>query len=168
MIETIISDIDNVITDSREWAKSAPCCENDGVHNRKAWDYHHSQVHVVKLNNEIKYYYQDLINKGLKRIFFITSREDINGLRDKTIEQMQEFFGDMIGIENVSLYLFMRNALDYRPAWVIKEETMLQKILPFYKVDLAIDDSLTNVQMFRAYNIETFHYVDLTETMKFW
>lgn len=160
-IVNIISDIDNVITDSREWAKSAPCCENDGKHNREAWDYHHSQVHTVTLNYRIKDFYRDLVNKGLRRIFFITSREDINGLREKTIEQLQEFFGDIKGVENVEMYFYMRNALDYRPAWIIKEETMLQKILPYYSIDLAIDDGLSNIEMFKTYNIDTYYYTDI-------
>ena len=59
------------------------------------------------------------------------------------------------------MYFYMRNALDYRPAWIIKEETMLQKILPYYSIDLAIDDGLNNIEMFKTYNIDTYYYTDI-------
>ena len=156
--KTVICDIDNVICDSREWAKTAPCCENDGSHNREAWDEHHKRIDLVKRNEDIESVFRFLIKNGLERVFFITSREDINGLRESSVRQIRDILQNLRGLSDVSLYLYMRNALDYRPAWLLKQETFLQKIFPYYYVDLVIDDDIKNIEMFKTYNIETLHY----------
>ena len=158
-MKTIISDLDLVLFDSVDWIKeTCPACEQDGCLNREAWDMHHARVDMVKLNYDFIKVVQGWIDVGVERIFFITSREDINGMRDKTIEQIQKFFSYIKGAEYVSLYLYMRNALDYRPSHIIKEETFLQRIFPTYYVDLFVDDSKKNCDVFRKYGINIWQY----------
>lgn len=158
-MKNIISDLDLVLFDSVEWIKeTCPCCENDSYLNREAWNMHHAHVDMVKLNYDFIKIFQDWVDVGVERVFFITSREDINGMRDKTLKQLRDFLSHVKGADKLTYYLYMRNMYDYRPSQIIKEETFLQKILPYFYIDLAVDDSAKNCDVFRKYGINTWLY----------
>lgn len=158
-MKNIISDLDLVLFDSVDWIKSTcPIFEIDGHENREAWDYHHSHVDMVKINEDFIQVVQDWIDVGVERIFFITAREDINNMHAKTIEQLCKFFQHLHNADRVSTYLYMRNPLDYRPSHEIKEDIFLQHIYPYYYIDLFVDDSKKNCEAFAKYGINTWLY----------
>lgn len=155
-MKNVISDLDLVLFDSVDWIKeTCPAC---GSLDREAWDMHHAHADMVKVNMDFVPIFQKWVDLGLERVFFITSREDINGMREITLKQIREFLSYIDGADKLELYLYMRNACDYRPAPVLKEETLIQHIYPYYYIDLAVDDSVSNCDVYRNYNIPTLYY----------
>lgn len=155
-MKNIISDLDLVILDSVDWIRET--CPEHGSLDRHAWDMHHEHAYMVKPNLDFVPIFQQWVDLGLERVFFITSREDINGMREITESQIREFLSYVEGADKLELYLYMRNACDYRMAPVLKEETLLQKIYPYHYVDLAVDDSEGNCEVYRKWNIPTLYY----------
>ena len=159
VIENVILDLDLVLFDSVDWVKkTCPCCDNDSYLNREAWDMHHAHADMVKVNYDFIKYLQNWVNNGLRRIFFITSREDINNMRKITEVQLKNLLYHVDNVDKLEMKLYMRNALDYRPAPDIKRETLEQHIFPYYYIDLAVDDSLCNCEVYRDYNIPVWQY----------
>lgn len=155
-MKNVISDLDLVILDSVDWIRET--CPEHGSLDRHAWDMHHEHAYMVKPNLDFVPIFQQWIDLGLERVFFITSREDINGMREITENQIREFLSYVEGADKLELYLYMRNACDYRTAPILKEETLLQKIYPYHYVDLAVDDSEGNCEVYRKWNIPTLYY----------
>ena len=155
-MKNVISDLDLVIFDSVDWIRET--CPASGSLDRHAWNMHHAHVDMVKPNLDFVPVFQQWVDLGLERAFFITSREDINGMREITEKQIREFLSYVKGADKLELYLYMRNACDYRPAPTLKEETLLQKIYPYHYVDLAVDDSESNCEVYRKWNIPTLYY----------
>lgn len=154
----IICDIDNVIVDSREWGKYIPEDNRD----RAAWKMFWKNANLAKPNRSML----NLISI-LSRVFpiiFITSRENYENSRMITKEQIKKFSFGAIQVGPLQpSKLYMREAFDYRKPYEVKEEILLNKVLPTYNPILAIDDDKDNVKMFRKYNIFTYHYKGLTE-----
>ena len=158
-MKTVILDLDLVLFDSVDWIReTCPDCTQDSALNREAWDMHHAKAYMVKVNEDFIPIFQKYVDDGLERVFFITSREDINGMRDITIQQIRDFLENIKGADKLALNLYMRNACDSRPAPVLKEETLTQRIFPYYYVDLAVDDSWNNCKVYMDYNIPTLYY----------
>lgn len=150
-IKNIILDIDNVVFDSREWEKHIP---KKGT--REGWDEYHKYYYLISPNLEMIDFIKDLY--VLKNIFFITSREDIMNMRNITINQLNEAFDGVRRWNKINKYLFMRNACDYSPTKNVKFNILHTHIFPKFVVNLAIDDDIRNVEMYRENNIPTVHY----------
>ena len=152
----IICDIDGVYVDSREWSNYIPTNSKD----REGWDNFAEHVSVCKPNPVII----DTL-KVLNHVFpivFITSREDNRKLRNATIQQIEDFSSGSILIDGSSKNkLYMRNYNDFRKASDVKEEILVDKVLPQYVPMLAIDDDYGNITMFKKYGILTNHYKQL-------
>lgn len=159
-VENIIFDIDNVLVDSTEWGKTIP----EDKMSREGWDKHHKMAFLVKPNLPMASIIEDLINKGLKNIFFITAREDINGMRDITLRHVYKSIRRIKNIDKVNIHFFMRNALDYRCSADVKEDVFLTHIYPYYYIDVAIDDDVANLDMFSKYNVSTLHYTKFSQS----
>lgn len=153
-IENIIFDIDNVLVDSTEWEKTIPADKM----SREGWDRHHKMAFLVKSNIPMAFIIEDLIKKGLKNLFFITAREDINDMRNITLRHVYKAIRRVKDIEKINIYFYMRNAYDYRTSAQVKEDVLLNHIYPYYFIDVAIDDDMKNLEMFKNYNIKTLHY----------
>lgn len=150
-IKNIILDIDNVIFDSREWEKHIP---KNGT--REGWDEYHKYHYLVSPNLEMINFIKNLY--VLKNIFFITSREDIMNMRNITINQLNDAFIGVRKWNKVNKYLFMRNACDYSPTKNVKFNILHTHIFPKFVVNLAIDDDIRNIEMYRENNIPAVHY----------
>lgn len=153
-IKNIILDLDNCVFDSREWEKYIP---KDG--SRDGWDLYHKHYDLVKPNPEMEEFIEDLIYfYGLERIYFVTSREDKGVMRNITEKQILNAFSDTLDFDKIKISLFMRNENDYRPSYLVKQDILCSRILPFKKIDLAIDDDIDNINMYKSYNIQTIYY----------
>lgn len=158
-IQNLILDIDNCVLDSREWEKYVPK-EN----TREGWDNYHDHHYLVSVNYDMVDFIQKLCEKGLKSIYFITAREDIDGMRNITIEHLNNAFGSLKAWKRIKKYLYMRNACDYSPTYVVKNNILQTHIVSKVKVDLAIDDDIKNINMYLANGIETLHYTKYIDT----
>lgn len=152
----IISDIDGVYTDSREWHKYVPASYD----NRKEWDEFANYVVLCKPNKEI-IDFLTLMNKEIP-IIFITGRENVPFLRRETLKQIQKFSDGRIKMDSSTKnMLLMRNASDYRRSSIVKRELLRNKVLPLYTPIVAIDDEEDNVKMFQEEGITSFLYTKL-------
>lgn len=147
----VVCDIDNVYTDSREWEKLLP---TNGT--REEWDKYHLFSYLVKPNNEL---IDALIcMNDLIPVFFVTSREDMNNMRDITVGHIEGFSHGKLKI-NERNKLFMRKAKDYRSPSLVKEEILLNEIInKGFSIEVAVDDSIENIEMFKKHGIKTQHY----------
>lgn len=155
VIENLILDIDNCVLDSREWEKYVPK-EN----TRAGWDNYHNHYYLVSVNNDMVEFI-DKISKqciSLKNIYFITAREDIENMREITIEQLNSAFENLKCWNKINKYLYMRNTCDYSPTYQVKQNILNTHILTKTKIDLAIDDDIKNIEMYRKNGIISLHY----------
>lgn len=150
-IKNIILDIDNVVLDSREWEKHIP-----KVDTREGWDEYHKHHYLVSPNADMVDFVKHLY--CLKNIFFITAREDIADMREITINQLNDAFVGFRKWDKINKYLFMRNTCDYSPTKDVKFNVLHTHIFPKFVIDLAIDDDIHNVEMYRNNGIPTIHY----------
>ena len=151
--ENIILDIDNCVLDSREWEKYIPT-EN----TREGWDNYHDHYYLTTPNPEMIDFIEDLYYYGLKRIYFVTAREDINNMREITINHLKNAFADRRWFKKVEKHLFMRNTCDYSLTDKVKEKIMLSHIYPYQFISLAIDDDIRNIEMYKNWGINTLYY----------
>lgn len=160
-VENIIFDIDNVLVDSRDWEKTIP----EDKMSRVGWDRHHKMSFLVKSNLPMAHIIEDLIKKGLKNLFFITAREDINGMREVTQRHVYKAIRHIKDIDKVNIFFYMRNALDYRKSSDVKKDVILNHIYPYYYIDIAVDDDRSNIEMYKEFNIKTIHYTKFTKNV---
>jgi hypothetical protein len=147
-IDSIIGDIDNVYSDSREWIKHIP-----KVSTREAWDKYHEKQYLAKPNKRMIRRIVE-ISKYIP-ILFVTSREDRHDMKKKTIEEIEKFSDNMIKIGPLHK-IYMRKDGDYDPSDVVKEDILLNKILPKgFNPIIAIDDEPANIEMYERHNIAT-------------
>lgn len=158
-IENAIFDIDNVLVDSRDWEKTIP----EDKMSREGWDRHHKMAFLVKSNLPMAHIIEDLIKKGLKNLFFITAREDINGMREITSRHVYKAIRHIKNIDKINIYFYMRNALDYRKSADVKKDVILNHIYPYYYIDVAIDDDKGNLDMYEKYGIKALHYTKFSQ-----
>jgi len=160
-IMCVICDIDNVYSDSREWIKYVP--EEKDSKNREAWDAYNEKHYLVKPNKR-------LIPKIVEcsqyiPILFITSREDRNDMRKKTIEEIEKFSGNMIKIGPMHR-LYMRPDSNYDPSADVKEKILVEEVLnKNFQPIIALDDDESNINMYKKYNIDTKLY-DISKAYK--
>lgn len=53
--------------------------------------------------------------------------------------------------------LFMRDEKDFRPDTIVKEEMLKKHIINKFDIAFAIDDKQSIIEMFRRYDIQTYH-----------
>lgn len=152
-IKNLILDIDNCVLDSREWEKYVPK-EN----TREGWDIYHDHHYLVSVNMDMVDFIQKLCENGLKSIYFITAREDMDNMRNITIAHLENAFGNIKQWKRLKKYLYMRNACDYSPTYVVKNNILQTHILTKTQIDLAIDDDIKNINMYRQNGISALHY----------
>lgn len=129
---------------------------------RKAWDKFHEEhlnyapeyfrpnINVIDL---ISRYYNSFEDDYKPILIFLTAREDANNglIRYNTTRLIEKFFT----CQNFKYILLMREFDDFRNSFEVKEDLLKQYVLPKYNPILAFDDDLSNVKMFRSYNITT-------------
>lgn len=161
----IICDIDNCYTDSRDWIKFAPTAEQckDKTIARSLWDKYQSFSFLAKPNRSVI----DLVCSicELVPIYFVTSREDRKDSREDTIRQIEKFSDGKITIGEVHK-LFMRSEFDYRPSAEVKRDIVTDIIKSGNMPVLAIDDDLSNCEMFVSMCIPTKKYDIETDTFE--
>lgn len=150
----IILDIDNCILNSTEWCKYLP----KDIYSREEWDMYHNHYYLATTNHDMIRYLENLCKKGLKSIDFITAREDIDNVREITIMQLKNALKDIKRMKHIKMRLFMRNCGDFSRSEDVKENILLTHIYPYKYIDLAIDDSIDNIEMYKKYNINTLYY----------
>ena len=150
----IICDIDNVFMDSREWELSFP--SKADLNDRVVWDEYHKKCYKVKPNPSI-IKTLSCINE-LIAIHFVTARENRFNMREVTIRQIEEFSEGYIKIDGDYNRLYMRQENDFRTSSEVKEEVLLNEILPNFNVAIAIDDDKSNIEMYKKYNVPTRYY----------
>lgn len=159
---TLVCDIDNCFTDSREWIALV----REGM-SRAEWDEYQEKVTMVKPNQPVI----DLCvsTAEILPVTFITSREDRKDQRKHTIEQISEFSGGKIMIGAGSAHrLLMRKEYDYRPAPQVKEELLCRLVAEDYIPLCAIDDDEENCKMFAKYDLNTVLYkIENNEFVKY-
>ena len=143
-----IMDIDGVYTNSKDWEKYIP-----RQNTRLGWDMYNSHTEQSKPNMEMINIAKQL--QKLMPILFVTSREDRGTMREFSIKEIEGYSGGEIKIGGQNK-LFMRKEHDFRPSAVIKQEILYKNILgEGYKPVIAIDDSKSNIDMFKANGIGT-------------
>lgn len=129
--------------------------------NREEWDLYHQRRNFYNPNLYKPIYsmvamIQGYIeNSGTSSVIFLTSREDThNGvIRDNTLKFIHNTFRFTKFWNKLDIQLFMRKENDFSPSSLVKEQYLINEILPKYCVELAIDDDSSNCEMFEKYNI---------------
>ena len=143
----IIVDIDNVLVDARALEIYTPA----DPHSRGGWDIFHQHLHEVTINDFIVNLVNLYRNAGYS-ILFVTSREDIRNCRQITFDTISRaLIGDLVNV-----WLFMRNAEDYRCCDIVKGEIYDNIIKESFDVELVLDDSPSNCKMFQEKGLHTF------------
>lgn len=163
-IKNIILDLDGCLFNSNCLAKYIP----EDKSSREGWDNFHRHYGEISINEEMVKFIATLITtRGLKSIDFVTSREDCNGLRKQTEEQILDALTNVLGLipnfekYNIDIRLYMREYEDYRNSSEVKKNILYASIVPFKHIDLAIDDDKENIEMYRMHNIKTLYYDNL-------
>lgn len=152
-VENLILDIDNCVFDSTEWEKYIP-----KDNSRQGWDNYHNHYYMVSPNYEMLDFLDKLHRQGLQSIYFITAREDYENMREITISQLNQVFSEYKWWNEINKYLFMRNTRDYSPSHLVKQNILHTHILYNVKIDLAIDDDLGNIAMYRNNGANAIYY----------
>lgn len=154
----VISDIDNVYTDSREWFKHVP-----QSNSREEWDHYHTLSTLCKPNKHVI----DMLGSvaDLIPIMFVTSREDRHNSRRDTIRHIEEFSNGRFRVGE-NCFLFMRREFDYRPSADVKKEIVNSIVAHDFIPILAIDDDESNCEMFKSLGIPTNRYFIEDERME--
>ena len=154
----IICDIDRVVVDSREWEKYIPEDNRD----REGWK-NFLKFHNLAKPNKLMINFVVLLSRVFP-ILFVTSRENYSSSRAIAKNQIRDFSNGKLIVGPLSQHkLFMREFNDFREAHEVKEDILVNKILPLYEPLLAIDDNKDNIGMFKKHGIRTFHYKGLLE-----
>ena len=142
-------DIDGVYTNATEWEKHIPK-EN----NRAGWDNYNKHLETSKPNKEMVEIAKAL--QKLMPILFVTSREDTGAMRNFTKHEIESYSDGEVKIDGKYNKLLMRRENDFRPSAEVKQDILNQYILPQgYKPVIAIDDSKSNIEMFKKNGIGT-------------
>lgn len=152
-IKNLILDIDNCVLDSREWEKYVP-----KESTREGWDNYYEHYYLISVNEDMVNYISELCKRGLERIYFITAREEIRDMRKITELQLNSAFHNIKQWKKIDKFLYMRNACDYSSTASVKNNILHTHILSKVKIDLAIDDDIKNIEMYRANGIFALHY----------
>lgn len=153
-VKNIILDIDNCVFNSTEWEKYIP---KDG--SREGWNNYHNHYYLVCENTEMLEFLDELYKREkLNSIYFLTAREDYGNMRDITIEQLNNAFSNYKWWNKINKFLYMRNACDYSPSYLVKQNILHSNILHKVQIDLAIDDDLENINMYRRNGINSIYY----------
>lgn len=129
--------------------------------NREEWDLYHQRRNFYSpdlykpLYNMIEMIQGYIENNGTSSVIFLTSREDThNGvIRENTLKFINNVFRFTKFWDKLDIQLFMRKENDFSPSPLVKEQYLINEILPNYSVELAIDDDSSNCEMFEKYNI---------------
>lgn len=144
-----IMDIDGVYTNATEWEKHIPK-EN----NRQGWDNYNKHLETSKPNKEMVEIAKAL--QKLMPILFVTSREDTGAMRNFTKHEIESYSDGEVKIDGKYNKLLMRKENDFRPSAEVKQDILNQYIFPQgYKPVIAIDDSKSNIEMFKKNGIGT-------------
>lgn len=153
-VKNIILDIDNCVFNSTEWERYIP---KDG--SREGWNNYHSHYYLICENPEMLEFLDKLYKREqFNSIYFLTAREDYDNMRAITIEQLNSAFSKYKWWDKISKFLYMRNACDYSPSYLVKQNILYSNILHKVQIDLAIDDDLENINMYRRNGINTIYY----------
>lgn len=156
----LIIDIDGVVVDSHRMLKYVP----EDKYDRKGWDEFakHYDLCTYPPQRYIMFLLFDLQCKyNIKTIFFVTAREDMGNMREVAWKHINDVLGDFIRKFNIETHLYLRNYADYRASYEVKQDILNQKIKPYKYIDLAIDDDIDIINMFKANNINTFNFTYL-------
>lgn len=149
----IICDIDRVIVDSREWEKHIP----KDFTNRAEWN-EFLKYHYLAKPNKVMINLLSVLGKVFP-IFFVTARENFGNSRKIAKQQINQFSNGLITVGPLNKHkLFMRDKDDFREAPEVKEDILVNQILPEFQPILAIDDDKGNIDMYKKHGIRTFHY----------
>lgn len=85
--------------------------------------------------------------RSTRKLLFVTGREE--KFRELTTKWLNQYF------DNYELY--MRPSSDKRKDYIVKEEILINQILPKYNIFLAYDDRPRCSRVYRKYGITTMH-----------
>ena len=134
-----IVDLDDCLFDSRAMKKYLPVDK----HDREQWDEFHKHYNECGIN----YHILSLLKNYKHKIFFVTSREDINDVRRTTEIPLKTFFDNY--------ELIMRPANCYDDSNVVKLSLYNLYIAGDYHVEFAMDDDVKNIELWESLGINT-------------
>jgi len=146
--EAMLIDIDNCIVDTRCQEKYFPA----DLRSREGWDNAHKYIDEY---TEIQVMCDLLVMHALaNKVYpiFITSREDINGVREATEALIAEVFCDLNHI------LLMRKAYDYRSPLEVKSDLLIEAKMCCDKIVLGLDDREDICKMYSDNGIPTLQF----------
>ena len=118
----------------------------------KKWDYFHKFAnepsHAIKNTKLIEFLI--CASKNNYEILLVTARNEV--IYKETFRYLYDNKDEVFDFK-----LFCRKYNDYRPAWIVKEE-ITKKLLKEYNITIAIDDEISNCQMFESLGILTVRF----------
>jgi hypothetical protein len=149
--KAMIIDIDNTLIDSRCQAQYYPTAENP---TREDWDEFQKHTKEYEKNTFIEdFIFDKILLYGCYPIF-VTSREDINGVREATEAVIKEAIGD------VDYLLFMRKPYDYSSDRECKDGLFaeVEMCCPADRIEFAIDDKTEICELWQSKGIPTLQF----------
>lgn len=149
----VICDLDNCFFDSRLLEKYVP---KDKL-SREGWDEFSRHYDECTPNKTII----DLVlaTEELLPIYFLTAREDLDytNVREVTEKTIYRATNGRIDFKKPKCQhkLIMRKAFDYRASAEVKKDMLIEVVQKGFYPVLAIDDDITNCEMFNLFGVKT-------------
>lgn len=156
--KAIICDIDGCLLNTERIFKEI---FQKNLKGDEKWAYFHKFAnepsHAIK--NQFLINCLIFASKNDYEILLVTARNE--EIYKETFKYLYDNSGEVFDFK-----LFCRKHNDYRPAWIVKEE-ITKELLKKYNIIMAIDDEISNCQMFESLGILTFkvkeNYAELSQ-----
>lgn len=156
-MKCIIIDLDGCLFKNNDSIKFIP--QNN---DREEWDKYHAKYYT---DHEIidENILEILIANYKNKYIFLTSREDRENVREITKTILDKIVLYIESTLSLPLYtldyeLLMRENNDFRSSEIIKEELINKYIKDKYEIKLAVDDTISNIKLFRKLGIPNMLY----------
>lgn len=144
----IIVDLDDVLFYTNPIFKKAAEMNLSGD---DLWGFFHEKVEGCPINRWAADMVSRYIRAGITPVFITARSEEI---------RLETGMSIMKSLNITYFDLYMRKIGDKRSSEIVKEEILLDKVLPLYNVEFALDDDIKNCEMYAKHGIPVLHVMN--------
>ena len=144
----IIVDLDDVLFCTNPIFKKAAEMNLSGD---DLWKFFHENVKGCPVNRWAADMVCRYIRAGITPVFITARSEEI---------WLETYMSVAKGLHITYFDLYMRKIGDKRPSEIVKEEILLDEVLPLYNVEFALDDDIKNCEMYAKHGIPVLHVMN--------
>ena len=144
----IVVDLDDVLFYTNPIFKKA---EEMNLSGDDLWNFFHEKVKECSVNHWVRDMIGLYVQNGFSPVFITARSEEI---------WLETFMSIAKGLHMTYFDLYMRKPGDKRPSEIVKEEILLDDVLPLYEVEFALDDDIKNCEMYAKHGIPVLHVLN--------